>query len=74
MVIQDQGEELLALCLPAVEVAHLEELVPPAVAESLAGRGVRLGELVRRVLAGGVRPQELIALEDGTRTYQVWLE
>ncbi|MFN7962276.1 MAG: AarF/UbiB family protein [Thermoanaerobaculia bacterium] len=74
VVIQDQGEELLALCLPAVEVAHLEELVPPAVAESLAGRGVRLGELVRRVLAGGVRPQELIALEDGTRTYQVWLE
>jgi hypothetical protein len=74
VAIVEGQEELLALGMPASEVAHLEEHIPGLVQQHLAKKGIAIAPIVERILAQGIRPQEVFRLDEEGRTYRVWLE
>lgn len=74
VAIHEGLEPVVELAMPAAEVAHLEEQVPEEIRTKITEKGIDLPQTVAGILAAGIRPQEVFALEDGARRLRVWLE
>lgn len=72
--IEENGDERLRLALPAERALRLPEVVPEPVAESLERRGYDLGRVSREVEESGLAPRQLLRLDEGSRSWRVWLE
>jgi predicted unusual protein kinase regulating ubiquinone biosynthesis (AarF/ABC1/UbiB family) len=68
------GEQVVQLSFAAAAAAHLQDLVPAEFQERVARRGIDLGDLSERVVAGGYQPGELFVLDDDDTAVRAWLE
>ncbi|MGZ5620666.1 MAG: ABC1 kinase family protein [Methylobacter sp.] len=72
--VSEDGEQRVAIKMPAEAVLDLEHLIPEDVLERIIASGKidfkQLGDSIR---ANGVVPQQLFTFEDGRKTYRVWL-
>lgn len=72
--VLENGEELVALAMPARALEDLEDLLPDHVRAKCADDGIDLVAIKTSALASGGTAQELFAASHGLRTYKVWLE
>lgn len=73
--VSEDGEQRVAVKMPAEAVLDLEHLIPEDVLGRVVASGIidfkQLGDSIR---ANGIVPQQLFDFEDGKKTYKVWLE
>ncbi|MGZ5050878.1 MAG: ABC1 kinase family protein [Methylobacter sp.] len=73
--VTENGEQRVAVKMPAEAVLDLEHLIPEDVLVRIAGSGkIDLKQLGDSIRANGILPQQLFVFEDGSKTYRVWLE
>jgi predicted unusual protein kinase regulating ubiquinone biosynthesis (AarF/ABC1/UbiB family) len=73
--VSEDGEQRVAIKMPAEAVLDLEHLIPEDVLERIIASGkIDLKQLGDSLRANGIIPQQLFVFEDGKKTYKVWLE
>lgn len=71
----EDGEQRVAVKMPAEAVLDLEHLIPEDVlARIIEARAVDFKQLADSFRVDGIVPQQLFVFEDGRKTYRVWLE
>jgi len=73
--VTEDGEQRVAVKMPAEAVLDLEHLVPEDVLARIISSGkIDLKQLADSIRTNGIIPQQLFVFEDGRKTYRVWLE
>jgi predicted unusual protein kinase regulating ubiquinone biosynthesis (AarF/ABC1/UbiB family) len=73
--VSEDGEQRVAIKMPAETVLDLEHLIPEDVLARIIATGeIDIKELSDSIRANGIIPQQLFVFEDGKKTYKVWLE
>jgi len=73
--VSEDGEQRVAVKMPAEAVLDLEHLIPEDVLERIMVSGkIDLKQMGDSLRANGIVPQQLFVFEDGKKTYKVWLE
>lgn len=73
--VAENGEQRVAVKMPAEAVLDLEHLIPEDVLARIVASGkIDLKQLGDSIRANGILPQPLFVFEDGGKTYRVWLE
>ncbi|MGZ4955224.1 MAG: ABC1 kinase family protein [Methylobacter sp.] len=73
--VSENGEQRVAVKMPAEAVLDLEHLIPEDVLERIKEAGkIDLKQLRDSIRSNGIIPQQLFDFEDGIKTYRVWLE
>ena len=73
--VSENGEQRVAIKMPAEAVLDLEHLIPEDILERIIASGkIDLKQLGDSLRANGIIPQQLFVFEDGKKTYKVWLE
>lgn len=73
--VSEDGEQRVAVKMPAEAVLDLEHLIPEDVLARIVASGkVDIKQLGDSIRANGIVPQQLFVFEDGRKTYKVWLE
>jgi len=73
--VSENGEQRVAVKMPAEAVLDLEHLIPEDVLERIKEAGkIDLKQLRDSIRANGIIPQQLFVFDDGSKTYRVWLE
>jgi len=73
--VTENGEQRVAVKMPAEAVLDLEHLIPEEVLARIVDSGtIDLKQLADSIRANGIIPQQLFNFEDIEKTYRVWLE
>jgi predicted unusual protein kinase regulating ubiquinone biosynthesis (AarF/ABC1/UbiB family) len=73
--VTENGEQRVAIKMPAEAVLDLERLIPEEVLARITDSGtIDLKQLGESIRANGIIPQQLFVFEDIEKTYRVWLE
>jgi len=73
--VTEGGEQRVSVKMPAEAVLDLEHLIPEDVLARIISSGtIDLKQLGESIRANGIIPQQLFVVEDGRKTYRVWLE
>lgn len=72
--VSESGSIKADLTFGADAVDNLVDLVPQEIHPKLAARSIQLDALVAQAQKSNYAPVKLFALEEGTKTVQVWLE
>lgn len=73
--VTEDGEQRVAVKMPAEAVLDLEHIVPEDVLARIISSGqIDLKQLGESIRANGIVPQQLFVFKDGGKTYRVWLE
>ncbi|MGZ5007035.1 MAG: ABC1 kinase family protein [Methylobacter sp.] len=73
--VSENGEQRVAIKMPAEAVLDLEHLIPEEVLERIVNSGtIDLKQLADSIRANGMIPQQLFVFEDIEKNYRVWLE
>ncbi len=75
VVVTEDGEEIVALTMPAAAALNLENLIPEDVVTYLRqSTEWDLDAILTTVRASGLQPQEILSFEKETKSYRIWLE
>ncbi|MGZ4995861.1 MAG: ABC transporter, partial [Methylobacter sp.] len=73
--VSENGEQRVAVKMPAEAVLDLEHLIPEDVLARIVNSGtIDLKQLSDSIRVNGIIPQQLFVFEDADKTYKVWLE
>ncbi len=73
--VSENGEQRVAVKMPAEAVLDLEHLIPEDVLVRIVNSGtIDLKQLSDSIRVNGIIPQQLFVFEDAGKTYKVWLE
>jgi len=74
VLISEGGEEVRRLSMPAEALLELPALLPDEAKAMLVAAGVDVEAAVQQISRAGFPPQEVFRVEEGGRSYRVWLE
>jgi hypothetical protein len=70
--VKEDGRDKVKLTMPIFSVTILDTIMPESVKSKIST--VDIKEIIERVKAEEFRPQTLFELEDGAKSYKVWIE
>lgn len=73
--VSENGQQIVALTMPAKAALSLEQLIPPEVVEFLrASPEWDLNKIFSYIRAHGLEPQKILKFNKETKSYRIWLE
>jgi len=72
--VEEHGRLKAEVTFAAAAAANLPELIPEEIEPKLAQRGIDLGKVTGELITSHFAPGEVFKLEDGSKSFRVWLE
>ncbi len=74
VLVTENGKEKVNLTMPAQTIENLSSYMDSSILDKLPDRGIYLTEISKRIIEDGVYPGEVFTLEEGEKTYRVFLD
>jgi predicted unusual protein kinase regulating ubiquinone biosynthesis (AarF/ABC1/UbiB family) len=74
VLVTEEGQQVVALTLPAATVLHLKDTMPEHVITEIEKQNIDLNHIIRTACEGGLGAEPLFSLQVRKRNYKVWLE